>query len=1320
MKFFFDPKLSLQGWNLALHSPKKNGKPQAEDGLLMSSECGGKLADNDREEDVSVWLRKRTLLAFTVFFGALAASLILLWRLDIAMGGFQTTITSNHYSLTYGPTALLVIVVSLWRQVDYNAKVLQPWRAMESGYQLAGRSVLLDCLSPLQITSFIKAVRLGHLPVVVSITGFATIKGIVLASTALLTLRDTDATKPVSIRFANKFDGSSFWDPIRQESDIEYYSYDGVSSAPVDAFAGYLSRLTPLLDGMTANGMVAQSFEPIDTITYSELSAEVDVFSSSYDCQIAEATFEYSNVDDQWQTVKLTSPGCFATLQDFNSGPGVTGLCRDEDGTVGCLDHLVPSRVDCSTGTLPSGSISGGDRIHATSEAGGHTDESASHQIGYALVVSNKTFTTVKTTTGAQRKGWDVHNYAAVICRPGCGVERRLLTIAEHNRLDDANLQEQDWFPSMTALQLGEVVWSALRHADSITTNQTIRDPLFYILSLGRDNYYRTGSESPLSTLIDIPYLRPTAVRMFNGIASALMAQTYMSAADVAGEGTATYARRQLRTTPAALWIMVAGSCVMSGLALAMIRFRPARGLRKADRLAFDALVLASSPDLQKLMHGSGHSRTSELKNRFVHQTFRMNDGNSHCIEAMHAVSVRTVSAALAPERITSWVPLVAKYPMVAITLLSPLMCILILEVLSLFEKRDEEIFDITGLGKATTYLPRYLTAALMLLIATAFNNFDFTISAYAPYTLLQRATAVNSQSLSFQLLGSIPVVALWRSTRNRHLPSALSNSIAMLGSILTIVSSGLWVIEQNIPADLPASGIIVNQFAPNWNRSESGDGGAGMQLAQVLRGSADMSKTTYNETIFPEISYIRWSAATEGDIEQGTSNFTFDLIGLRPELSCEIIEPVNLRLLTHAQPDGTNATGIGVTAVLPDICHRGGPNGNESTAFFHIPLNPISSEGYIADVYDLHMGPFNSSNTLGWGEPTVFDNDGTELAIPATAQIQDNPGGCPSLAFYFGKARANQTTVDDINILVCSQKLRQIKAKAIYDEWTASLETILFPPANESSPAVYLTNGTANITTFPYRIQNHLQNLALFPVENSTDTGFLYGIFNNIIYGPSKIPKESLTGRANAPNLIKALNTLYNQYMLLVLDMRLKQPAFDNLERYEDINRPAGPDDVELADDDPRVVHGTALILRTKVFIDSTSKIVLQCLLGVMSLGGAIVYWQSWAALRGGLLPRSPYTVASRLGFFVEGGVVQRLLKERGQENGDGVQFSTELDQVDGTGKVPSAVTSFVHDGAEDDPRFKADYVGEQQRTWGGRRERGTQRYQHVHTTTE
>jgi hypothetical protein len=74
--------------------------------------------------------------------------------------------------------------------------------------------MLLDYLSPIQITSFIRAVRFRHATVVASIVGFATLKAVILLSTGLLVLNPVHIIEPHPVTLTTVFDTAGFWNTV--------------------------------------------------------------------------------------------------------------------------------------------------------------------------------------------------------------------------------------------------------------------------------------------------------------------------------------------------------------------------------------------------------------------------------------------------------------------------------------------------------------------------------------------------------------------------------------------------------------------------------------------------------------------------------------------------------------------------------------------------------------------------------------------------------------------------------------------------------------------------------------------------------------------------------------------------------------------------------------------------------------------------------------------------------------------------------------------------------------------------------------------------
>jgi Protein of unknown function (DUF3433) len=143
------------------------------------------------------------------------------------------------------------------------------------------QSVLLDYISTLNITSFLRAAHHHHVPVAASIAGFALLKLIILFSTGLLVLTPTliSHTSPATI--TTKFDGSSFWDTKSDYDHFIYpmraeYPYTNVSASPVQTYLGLLNGISDPRG--TVDGKAVQSFEAATHPSLSSISLRVIAF----------------------------------------------------------------------------------------------------------------------------------------------------------------------------------------------------------------------------------------------------------------------------------------------------------------------------------------------------------------------------------------------------------------------------------------------------------------------------------------------------------------------------------------------------------------------------------------------------------------------------------------------------------------------------------------------------------------------------------------------------------------------------------------------------------------------------------------------------------------------------------------------------------------------------------------------------------------------------------------------------------------------------------------------------------------------------------
>lgn len=135
------------------------------------------------------WIPLSLRLPFLALFGFillcfLASLLIIRYYADLH-NGFKL-ITTNHYTWTYGPTAIFIIITSFWRLIDYHCKALLPWSELAKGPVGADRSLLLDHLSPFLLITMSRATVKGHFVVILTILGFLLLKLVTVASTGLL------------------------------------------------------------------------------------------------------------------------------------------------------------------------------------------------------------------------------------------------------------------------------------------------------------------------------------------------------------------------------------------------------------------------------------------------------------------------------------------------------------------------------------------------------------------------------------------------------------------------------------------------------------------------------------------------------------------------------------------------------------------------------------------------------------------------------------------------------------------------------------------------------------------------------------------------------------------------------------------------------------------------------------------------------------------------------------------------------------------------------------------------------------------------------
>jgi hypothetical protein len=543
-------------------------KPYDHDGIdnLTLSEDVGLESPEDETPGrywTSLWLRKPTLLALIALFTALVASLVVLLIVERAHDGIRPTLSSNRYAWTYGPTAVLVVVLSLWRQVDYYCKLMQPWQEMHESPKDADNSLMLDYVSPILITSWIKAVRRRHIPVVASIAGFTIMKLIILFSTGLLVLTPTVLTRPQPLALTTSFTMDEFWKTVPDKGTVkadnqEIPTYSNISAESVYAY------IRDIKDGdhgdnISLNNMVLQSFEIQGTPGLLRYTAEFDAFIPKMSCEIAQSTFQMSPPDDI-MAVRFDSATCSVGAE--HQTPLILGGTADFCDVDACPFFVTKFnlwRVNCSDVNASSSFTT--------------IDINTSYDLRFALLMGNYTMETNYTDDGSPLASvFPPHEKAAVICKIDYSMEKAtVLYNQKDGSIQVQHLVTTGHLNNLTGVMLGEIIHDALYASQNVSLSALSIDGPHTTMNL----YYvllRTlvGDQS-IDRLLSAETLQSSACQVWSGIASHFVRESCIRITNVTSNATVTFVESRLHVGLVSVWAMISGFVLLIMLTICIM-----------------------------------------------------------------------------------------------------------------------------------------------------------------------------------------------------------------------------------------------------------------------------------------------------------------------------------------------------------------------------------------------------------------------------------------------------------------------------------------------------------------------------------------------------------------------------------------------------------------------------------------------------------------------------------------------------------------------------------------------------------------------------
>ncbi|KAK4946582.1 hypothetical protein LTR10_014434 [Elasticomyces elasticus] len=1135
----------------------------------------------------SIWLSRPALGVIATVFTVLAVALLLLWRLNEQEGGF-TLITSNHYSWTYGPTGILVIVVAFWRQVDYHCKLIAPWTALKKEQRTASQNLLLDYVSPLQIASLTKSISSRHYNVAVGIIGFLVLKLIVLTSTGLFVTVSTpvyqDNVNLIQMKTFNGRLASQSPPPTLNDSSLLYTAY------------GILSRGLEYPLG-TYEGLSYETFEPetASALDSMAITTTVNALIPAFECQVAPVTvnLQTANTTDLHPNdfLQLQFPEC-QLLQNGNGTP-VYALnpqlfaCPPRQ-----LSPLV-QRISCFNETDAATADNWqlltlvDMRYNQTLSSSGQ-----SHVLGDSVETSSW-LTTVNRITGiACRSTYTLErvNVTYDYSRNPVNITVKRLEYGANHTLDGlSDFDVGTWFTAAllsSADMFGNIVFDSY--------DEEYPNTMFEMMAQVAGGGYEA--------LLDVNTMIQSAETVFKQVAVQFLNKHMAQAVKTPLGGQAYYVQERLQVNNVSLWLMFSGFLLMT-IITAFIMIRPGTYVtpRNPEPLISAALLSNASPELDNLLTELGEAYQGRLEAALEKREFASITSSDGTSARGFAISVSESSTHLPMTKqdpgAAWWKPISSRRAFVTVTLLLPPTIIAMLEVLQRISDNESGITTVSAESSLSSKaLTRYLPALVMLLSATLFNSVDFTIAVLAPYNALKSGARSAESTIMCTIVGLMPPAALWVSIRHHYWGATFSSIAALLGSVLTIVSSGLYTIDF-VPVVSSMSIQRTDVFTPTWTNSVLHDSGAAVLTSLSEGSNLTYPQFTFDGLALPGLQLVGGQSKTFVD---GHASLAVQLPGVRASLNCTLLDSSQFNVSTFYNPESGPSAFVSASAPLPLACPYGGSGGNLTTMDFEqtIQLPFTTNSSFVAKMLDIHVGPF---------DPILASSSG-EIA-PTTQK--DNPPGCPSLAFIYGHVDVNNMSQTVVTTMTCYQQMEQITV-----DTTLALPDLAIsqnsPPVADESTSRLLASGSGGETALPYRLEVHMDNeLSIFNQTqyDSTDISqaTVDGFFQGVLFGKYPIPQTWLADSARVTEVMSAIQAFYRRYMAQAIsaNMRVATPAAD----------------AELINGTVTTPQGVLRVRQNK-----PSKLVLQILVGVMFVCGVLAV--SLSSLRE-VVPYNPCTIA-------------------------------------------------------------------------------------------
>ena len=1070
-----------------------------------------------------IWLRRVSLILTVVLLLLLIVALVVTCNNVETNDGYHISAGTSHYLWTHIPTLIIVLVVILWRQIDYHVKELMPWQALAMGPESPFDSLLVDYISVFQIVSFLAAFKRLHVPVLITITGFVISLGVAIASTGLFFSQLKDFRDNFPTVLTTSFDAAALDPAIFNTNSFPNSSVYAYVQSVVNGLGPQLGVGSGFAYLMPVLRSQSKAVPPNSTFT-----ATMDTFVPSISCRAANVTLSGET------TIETEDFPYNSTDTPYGAPSNLTMIINESD--------------ICDS--WPALTFRGLDPLHYI--VPGQTLESRSEEVYcdgdknadpiLLLTLVEVTYEQDLLTNVTREEGGEL----PIALTTSRSVSRMVNVLCQADyTVSQVNVTNNTALDGQAAMSLTRVPNPANKILDGLTpANMTT---IFSTL-LGSDhglftdtqdeNFMRTPAFDLLAwtagtgsydDLFDANTLANSSQQLYIGTMSEFASKNLVSTIpnNTAPNGPVAsilWREERLFTNWTPVIITITGLGLMALLASALILLVPKNVVpRNPNSIAAAATFLSRSHELnrllRKLQSPQNKGIAAALNGYDVGTAIALDEGTGarsfkvHITEGKPQRDVEEIK----PD-VKFWNPIWAGLPVLAFTFTVPLVLLALLEIFYDRSQKNNGLWTVPD-DRGTLIASHFIPAFIALLVAALINNLDFYITLLAPWSRLFKTNALAGHSILKNVLGHIAPSAALIAIKAQYWGALASTLATVFAGLLTIVISGLYVI-QDFDTDGPTRGLSrQDNFDLNLIRAYSvdNDNGAGAML-DLIQQNFSFPAGTYDEYALPRVSLLDLdNPVLSGSRLVGEMRGT--LPGYRGNITCEA--PTSVSMST-----ADSTVRVSATYDISEACMNGIDSLSSRTLNFSTDFT-LTQGGldFGGKQFDLRFGT-NSSEYGYLGE----DN---------STLVADNPAvGCPSLAFIWGRFALGTDNTSTVNVAICTQKIQTIDVNVNMQLDTTQIGPGRMAAVGDEDSAESLTNPNSTTDVFDFRIQNNIaRQLGDFPSNSNIDP-----FFSSMINGSIVMDVDRFV--SNRTLAIMGISHTYRLYMAQVFNAMLREPV--------------------------------------------------------------------------------------------------------------------------------------------------------------------------------